>query len=525
MTMAIDGTRKHNHQLHIDFDPFDPDELTSHFFPGGNRQDLLDQLIESCSYSSDMAVVAGPLGSGKSTLAQWLAQSLKDDFVAVVVSATLFMSVEQLLEAICDELALEIAEGASTDELVEQLDQYAETLRARSKTLQLLVDDAHELGEETLQAILDLLERQADSSRLGEDGVKVVLFGESMLLNSVQQLLPSAHITFELEPLATDEVVDYVAFKLACAGFHGKFPLDLDTMTVIDARSQGIPGAINAMVKDELSGSISRRAIPARRMQPVMGFLERHLVAASVLFGTLLLALFFRLGGDNDSLDTDTVAVTSASQTPTASGNRQRIQVPLDISGAVARQSTSDDDDTRTGEAGAGVSQDPPASQVALRRSVENEAEQPTPPEPVAPLVAEVTDSGDSVVESALATQQIVAHQSEPVQENQTPPGQPLGEAERVLLGKSPDSYTLQLLGSHSEASVKNFIATNGAPMELSYFESRYQDRPWFVVVHGSYPDRGSAREAIDRLPPSLRELKPWARNLSDIHADIRSNQ
>ncbi|MBT8146983.1 MAG: SPOR domain-containing protein, partial [Gammaproteobacteria bacterium] len=103
--------------------------------------------------------------------------------------------------------------------------------------------------------------------------------------------------------------------------------------------------------------------------------------------------------------------------------------------------------------------------------------------------------------------------------------GQELNDVEQTLLAKSPDSYTLQLLGSHSEASVKQFIASNRAAAELSYFESRHEDRPWFVVVHGSYSDRSAAREAIDRLPPVLRELQPWARNLSDIQADIRSHR
>ena len=95
------------------------------------------------------------------------------------------------------------------------------------------------------------------SSSLGEDGIKVVLLGETMLLASVQQLLPSAHLTFELKPLAADQVADYVSFKLACAGYQGKFPLDIDVMTVIEARSQGIPGAINVMVKDELGVAIA----------------------------------------------------------------------------------------------------------------------------------------------------------------------------------------------------------------------------------------------------------------------------
>lgn len=529
--MAIDGNRKPSHQLKLDFDPFDPDEPTSHFFPGGNRQNLLDQLIESCSYSSDVAVVTGPLGSGKSTTAQWLAHSLEDDFVAVLVRATLFMSAAQLLEAICEELSLEVTEGASTDELVEQLDVYAESLRSRSRTLQLLVDDAHELGEEALQVMLDLLARQADSSHLGDDGVKVILFGESMLLNSVQQLVPSTHSTFELEPLDADEIIDYVAFKLAGAGYHGKFPLDIDAMTVIDARSQGVPGAISSMVKDELVGAISQRSTT-----PDLSFVERHLVAASVLFGALLLALFFTLGGDDNSLDGDVMVASGDAGALDVRGSPQRVQVPLEISSAATRQSASDDGSIEAKETGAGDSVGdssagaiagddagesagrPVAQQAELRQTIGSRAEQPGQQEPASAPLAEVEGAVDSSAQST-------ADDSEPKQHEPPLADQHLRDTKRVLLARSPESYTLQLLGSHSEANVKNFIASNSASTELTYFESRFQDRPWFVVVHGSYANRNAAADAIDALPPSLRELKPFARNLSDIQADIRKYQ
>jgi len=514
MTMAIDDNSKHSQQLKLSFDPFDPDEPTSHFFPGANRQELLDKLIESCCYSSDLAVVTGPLGSGKSTLAQWLALNLDNDFVAVPVRATLFMSAEQLLEAICEELSLEFTEGAARGELVEQLDQYAETLRGRAKTLQLLVDDAHELGEEGLQVVLDLLERQADSSRLGDDGIKVVLFGESMLLNSVQQLLLSAHNTFELEPLTADEVVDYVAFKLAGAGYHGRFPLDMDAMTVIEARSQGIPGAISAMVQDQLVGSISQRST-----MPALGFLERHLVAASVLFGALLLALFFTLGNNNGVSEEVAVAATSDAEILDAVDSPQRIQVPLEIPTATNRQPAPNEDSSRAAAVSIEEGEEGLVSRITESRRIAAAAEQAESAEGAATPVVDINEAADRTEQRVVEAQQIAENTSKP---EQPPTSKDLRGTDRGLLARSPESYTLQLLGSHSEDNVKNFIASNNAPAELNYFESRHQDRPWFVVVHGNYPDRTTAREAIDLLPSSLRELQPWARNLSEIQQDIR---
>jgi DamX protein len=509
--MAMFGDGRHGNALKLDFDPFDPGEVCGHFFPGGNRQALLDQLIDICCYSSDLAVVTGPLGSGKSILAQWLELSLDEEFVAVTVGATLFMSAEQLLEAICESLSLETAEGATADELLEQLDQYAETLRARSRTLQLLLDDAHELGEEALQAILNLLERQADSSRLGEDGVKVVLLGESMLLNTVGQLLPSAHVNFELEALSSDEIVDYVAFKLSSAGYHGKLPLDFDAMTVIEARSRGVPGAINAMVKDELGRTIAPRAL-----QQDLGFLERHLVAASALFAALLLTLFFTFGGDDDTPPEQALAATDTARTGAGS---QRIEIPLQISSQPDREVAVTDNSAPAERIETAAESAEPAA-AALAEQPTGRQPQPAP-EPV--VVADVARAAVNASADAEAEETVLPEETETALHDMASRQPGLSAAERELLAKSPESYTVQLLGSHSETNVKNFIASNDTP--LSYFESSYRDRPWFVVVHGSYPDRAAARAAIDRLPVPLRELQPWARNLSDIQADIRRHQ
>jgi len=511
--MAIFGDGKLDNTLELDFDPFDSGEACSHFFSGGNRRALLDQLVEICCYGSDPAVVTGPLGSGKSTLRQWLELSLDEEFVVATVSATLFMSAEQLLEALCENLSLDGEEGASTEELLEQLDQYAESLRARSHTLQLLVDDAHELGEEALQALLELLERQADPTRLGEDGIKVVLFGEPMLLNTVGQLFPSSQVQLELEPLNSDEIFDYVAFKLSSAGYQGRMPLHIDAMTVIEARSRGVPGAINAMVKDELGRTITPRASQHR-----LGFVERNLAAASALFAVLLLTLFFTLGGDDDSpLEEELFA----DNTEGPAIRSQTIEIPLQISNQQEREDVADSGGSpeaqpETPAAGTEPEFDRPVGQqtalvTRLMTPTSNSSEVPE-------LSTNVENvSPDAVVPGSVLPEKETIGIPEL---SQSPAG--LSAAERELLAKSPESYTVQLLGSHSEANVKDFIASNGTPTGLSYFESSFQDRPWFVVVQGSYPNRAAAREAIDRLPAALRDLQPWARTLSDIQADIR---
>ncbi|MFM1896633.1 MAG: hypothetical protein RLZZ385_1707, partial [Pseudomonadota bacterium] len=93
---------------------------------------------------------------------------------------------------------------------------------------------------------------------------------------------------------------------------------------------------------------------------------------------------------------------------------------------------------------------------------------------------------------------------------------------EQRLLAMAPDNFTLQLLGSHSEASVQEFIKQRGDGDKFAYFESRYQERPWFVTVFGSYSSRAQAEAAKAALPAELKALNPWVRNLAAIQSDIR---
>jgi len=103
----------------------------------------------------------------------------------------------------------------------------------------------------------------------------------------------------------------------------------------------------------------------------------------------------------------------------------------------------------------------------------------------------------------------------------------PLSAADPVLQSKVPQSawlqdapntaYTLQLMGSHSEARVLSFIAEQGSRGGFGYFKTRHRNQPWFVLTLGQYRNRDRALQAIELLPPALRAQKPWARSVASI--------
>ena len=89
-------------------------------------------------------------------------------------------------------------------------------------------------------------------------------------------------------------------------------------------------------------------------------------------------------------------------------------------------------------------------------------------------------------------------------------------------MGLNDGNYTIQLMGSRSEESVIKFLASADLPFQSGYFETRYQDEPWFVVVAGAFASRSQANAGIARLAAGVRELQPWVRAAAGIESPVR---
>lgn len=61
-------------------------------------------------------------------------------------------------------------------------------------------------------------------------------------------------------------------------------------------------------------------------------------------------------------------------------------------------------------------------------------------------------------------------------------------------------AYTLQVLGAHDEASVRQFIAIQPDHDQFRYIEVMEGGSPWFVVVYGSFDTRDEALAAAGSI-------------------------
>ena len=89
------------------------------------------------------------------------------------------------------------------------------------------------------------------------------------------------------------------------------------------------------------------------------------------------------------------------------------------------------------------------------------------------------------------------------------------------LLKQKAASYTIQLVGLQEEGAIPGFIRRYPLPGPVAYYRTLRNGKPWFPVLHGVYPDRKMANEALERFPEMLRKSGVWLRTIGSVQKEI----
>lgn len=544
---------KYMQWLDLDFDPFVPSSSSRDFYCSGDRQTLLDQIVEFSLYSNAMIAVTGPLGAGKTTLATNFCERFADEAVCVRVAATLFMNQGQFLDALQSSLSFKPAPGLDTEFAINQICQYAAELDLEARSLIIIIDDAHELSAEVLQLLTKLLDSCVDSS------IHALLLGERQLDNLLQNTLTHEAqdrlAVFPLDGFASDETHDYIRFKLATAGFNKEMPLEGGVVGAIHNASQGMPGAINGLIANALNAAAPAVAVaPAPSIGAPTAVMDElddidefgPLTSGERFAGIDDIEQFEGLhaserleSGDEDGaadmqltwlagvqsrylsaaaillvLLTGTLLFWDASPRVTES-----LPIPVAIAPAAIPPVQDEPELIPTS-----IAETPAAVAVVAAAAITKTANAVSSA-PVDAIIAEAV----SVEENEpvqVAAQEAVANVVEQVAEVPVLEATPvLAEAsafEGLLLQEAPESFAVQLSASRSEANISAFVGQLTGTQPVGYFETRHQGGPWFVAVLAPFSDRDQATRAISALPEKMRSNQPWIRSVAGIQTDIR---
>ena len=451
--------------------PFRITPHTEFFFAGANRGATLEALVYAITAGEGMVKVTGEVGSGKTMLCRVLMERLPES-VETIYLAVPSLSRDEMLAAIAGDLGIDTA-GANTTKLVRALQEKLIAVHAAGRQVVALIDEAHAMPLATLEEIRLLSNLETAKDKL----LQIVLFGQPELdvhlaLPGMRQLKERITHGFTLGPLPAREIDEYVKFRLRAAGYHGPDLFGPEALRIIGEASEGLTRRINI-------------------------YADKTLLAA------------FAAGTHTVTADHARAAVTDTQIVMTRRESPRRVAwaSALSLAAGVA-----------LGFALAQVVHPPTPAPAAVAAALPAPAAAP-------PVPASVPSTPAPVAMPVAATAMLPA---EPA-----PPADPIASrlaAGRDLMAAPGARYAVQLMvtDAREREFLESWLAQAGRavePAKLVLVPAGSPEAPKVAVLLGSFGERGKAIDALETLPPTLRQFKPYVRSIDIVREDARRAQ
>ncbi|HXH03319.1 MAG TPA: AAA family ATPase [Candidatus Competibacteraceae bacterium] len=498
---------------------FQTPALTSH----------LGTLLHIANVGTLIGLIKGDPGSGKTSLLERVVERLgqRDQFTLLRIDCrpdcSLLMELGRALGLAPEELG---------SKPIKRILDCLVHLRRTGMTVAAVIDDAHHLQPDDLM----LLGRLGLSPNANRSGLlHLILFArpeiEQRLAKTTLALPIGRFFTLILSPFTLAQTAAYLEHRLKAAGLAGEYPLPPRTVVNLQRKSAGLPGELNRQARQMLL----RRHGPL--LQRLLGretaALERWVAVAALLGLAGGWWLYPRPPAPAPA------AAPAAPSPPTAGAEvvKPSPATPPPIEAAAA---------ATPGHAPA-AHPIAAAAAPAASPSITQETAPPEPPAlaqesaspPPVPAAADADTSASAappLAPAAPTTAAAAAPEDTPPAPPKTTAAAPKTPAPRLaapgpqpasdwLRQRPPQEYMIQLLAANEQASLREFLRRNPLPGEPTLARIRRQDQVWHVLLLGPYADRRQAQSALDRLPPALRQGKPWLRRLGELQKILDTPQ
>jgi general secretion pathway protein A len=220
-------------------------------------------------------VISGEAGTGKTTLLHKFLHSLGPTVHSVFIFNTQ-INFDELLRFILRELEL-TSQTNDRATMIEVLNDYLIKRLEEGHIVCLLIDEAQNLGGETLEGLRLLSNLETGKEKL----LQIVLAGQPELEKKLErpelrQLKQRVVLRCHLAALAQSEVGSYIDVRLKAAGYQGKGLFRPDAVEQIAFYSGGIPRLINIICDNALLTAYadSQKEIAAEVIKEVAGDLR-----------------------------------------------------------------------------------------------------------------------------------------------------------------------------------------------------------------------------------------------------------
>jgi DamX protein len=508
-------------RLDLGDDPFSDEFDSDYYFSTTARQQLLDQLVHFSRFSDQLVLLVGASGSGTSTLLDQTIFRLREVMDCCYVNAEEVMTPEQVMESICQQLHFHLDEPTNHSDFFARLRTVVE-VDDDIEPILIAVDQAHFLPLEGFELLRSII---ADSG----DMVRLLLVGEYQ----VEQLTALAKFDreqtkiLELEPLSQSEEEDYLLGLLRSVGYAGEHPFSADQLAVLHEQASGSFVELQQLAPVMLSSKL-----PQAESRFHFGIPIVHVIAAAIIGAALLLAWLYQEPEATDTklavAEVAAVAQPAKPQADSSLGTIDRASgqaTEQQKTASVAKPDSVNSAIKTTASPAASSTPEPSsAKELADKSAVTVSAPAASTPVAVSSPPINKPAASKPVVKPVTTVAKAKPAPVKPLSVKPKPAG-PLPAREQRLLELAGSNYVLQLMGAVDLQRTEGFVKRYAGRLPVTYFETRHQNKPWYVAIVGPYDNKAAAVAQIMQLPVELQKQKPWARSVASIQQDIRAKQ
>jgi general secretion pathway protein A len=221
--------------------------------------EALAHLLYGINEAGGFIQLTGEVGTGKTTVIRSLLEQLPGHAdVALILNPR--VTPAEFLLTICEELHVHVPEAGrgSTKTLMDLLGRHLLDTHARGRRVVLIVDEAQNLGIETLEQVRLLTNLETATTKL----LQIILIGQPELRTlldqpDLRQLAQRITGRYHLNPLSAAESAGYVKHRMRVAGATAEV-FTPSALREIHRLSGGIPRVINVICDRALLGAFTQ---------------------------------------------------------------------------------------------------------------------------------------------------------------------------------------------------------------------------------------------------------------------------
>jgi len=531
--------------------PFKITPNTEFFFSGGNRGPVLEALIYAITQGEGIVKVTGEVGSGKTMLCHML-QTRLPQHIETVYIANPSVSPEEILHAIAFELQLGVARDASRLEVMQALHDYLLKRHSEDKRVVVFVEESQSMPVPSLEEIRLLSNLETKNDKL----LQIVLFGqpeldENLRQTNIRQLRERITHSFRLEPLSMAETREYLMFRMRAAGYHGPELFSDPVVKAICRAAQGLTRRVNLIADKALLAAFSENTHTIKRKHIEAAVRDSEFSATPgprskfrPLWGAALLATGAAVGVGVYAVLQGVVTASAPVKAPEPVAAREEKPEPRAETAAPAPQVAPVKPApaatvSRAGEARPAPDNSPVSAAEQKKPAVSDGAPPPLEAKP-APEPEKVPPKAPSSAEpktpaaAEQATVAVAQQDQTGTRNNSGASTEPIDSTDileaRIAATKSwleteaSETLSIQLLGTNDAGLLKLHLNELAKLIEIKnifVYRTEARKRPSLTVLYGSFNSYRAAREALDKLPESLKANRPFLRTIGGVRGEI----